>query len=252
MVIAVLVCINASDKTACNCRVAGGVILAELEVSVSAERQNCTEYTKIWQQDWENPRVYGRVKSSYEKQKIIFNTVFLLLGLSWQSMAFFMGSESRRCYRGYWECGQTLGFCRESHWCSLFYLGESAIIWYMMRSYGEAHLKKTFCFLFIGGLFFWSCITPSASGGQPMQIYYMKKEKASFRWQRSYWWSLRSHISLYWWWSSRHCSFWKRLPSSVSGGDPSGLLSGTGTEYLLCYFYDRACVSSGSCQKFFW
>jgi len=25
--------------------------------------------------------------------------------------------------------------------------------------------------------FFFSCITPSASGGQPAQIYYMKKEK---------------------------------------------------------------------------
>lgn len=57
-----------------------------------------------------------------------------------------------------------------------FIWGESIIIWYMMRSFG-IHLKKRICFLFSSVGFFFSCITPSASGGQPMQIYYMKKEK---------------------------------------------------------------------------
>lgn len=54
-------------------------------------------------------------------------------------------------------------------WC------ESIIIWYMMHSYG-IQLKKRMCFLFSSAGFFFSCITPSASGGQPMQIYYMKRE----------------------------------------------------------------------------
>lgn len=58
----------------------------------------------------------------------------------------------------------------------LFIWGESIIIWYMMRSYG-IKLKKSICFLFSSVGFFYSCVTPSASGGQPMQIYYMKKEK---------------------------------------------------------------------------
>lgn len=57
-----------------------------------------------------------------------------------------------------------------------FIWGESIIIWYMMRSF-QIHLKKRICFLFSSVGFFFSCITPSASGGQPMQIYYMKKEK---------------------------------------------------------------------------
>lgn len=55
-------------------------------------------------------------------------------------------------------------------WC------ESIIIWYMMRSF-HIRLKKRICFLFSAVGFFFSCITPSATGGQPMQIYYMKKEK---------------------------------------------------------------------------
>ncbi len=61
--------------------------------------------------------------------------------------------------------------------CVLFFIwGESIIIWYMMRSYGIS-LKKRICFLFSSVGFFFSCVTPSASGGQPMQIYFMKKEK---------------------------------------------------------------------------
>ena len=63
--------------------------------------------------------------------------------------------------------------------CVVFFIwGESIIIWYMMRSSG-IQLKKRTCFLFSSVGFFFSCITPSASGGQPMQIYYMKKEKIS-------------------------------------------------------------------------
>lgn len=58
----------------------------------------------------------------------------------------------------------------------LFIWGESIIIWYMMCSYG-IRLKKRICFLFSSVGFFFSCVTPSASGGQPMQIYFMKKER---------------------------------------------------------------------------
>ena len=59
---------------------------------------------------------------------------------------------------------------------TFFIWGESIIIWYMMRTF-QIHLKKWICFLFSSVGFFFSCITPSATGGQPMQIYYMKKEK---------------------------------------------------------------------------
>ena len=49
---------------------------------------------------------------------------------------------------------------------------------YMMHTLG-IKLKKWTCFLFSSVGFFFSCITPSATGGQPAQIYYMKKEKIS-------------------------------------------------------------------------
>ena len=58
----------------------------------------------------------------------------------------------------------------------VFIWGESIIIWHMLDSYG-IRLKKRICFLFSSVGFFFSCVTPSASGGQPMQIYFMKKEQ---------------------------------------------------------------------------
>lgn len=58
----------------------------------------------------------------------------------------------------------------------LFIYGESFIIRYLLRVIGIREKSFT-CFLYSCVGFFFSCITPSASGGQPMQIYYMKKNK---------------------------------------------------------------------------
>ena len=56
-----------------------------------------------------------------------------------------------------------------------YVLIESGIITYMLRSLGHK-VKSTHGLLysFIG--YFFSCITPSASGGQPAQVYYMFKD----------------------------------------------------------------------------
>ncbi|MCI5649774.1 MAG: YbhN family protein [Fusicatenibacter sp.] len=63
--------------------------------------------------------------------------------------------------------------------CVVFFIwGESIIIWYLLDSF-QISVRKSTCFLFSSVGFFFSCITPSASGGQPMQLYYMKKEKIS-------------------------------------------------------------------------
>lgn len=58
----------------------------------------------------------------------------------------------------------------------LFMIGESVIIFYMMRTLGEK-VRMSHCALYSFVGFFFSCITPSATGGQPMQIYYMKKDE---------------------------------------------------------------------------
>ena len=58
----------------------------------------------------------------------------------------------------------------------IFIWGESIIIHYMLGTLSIRTKKRT-CFQYSCIGFFFSCITPSASGGQPMQIYYMRKNK---------------------------------------------------------------------------
>lgn len=56
-----------------------------------------------------------------------------------------------------------------------FVAGEGCMIWYLLRGIGErTTLPRCVSYSFIG--FFFSGITPSATGGQPMQLYYMKRD----------------------------------------------------------------------------
>lgn len=56
---------------------------------------------------------------------------------------------------------------------------EGCMIWYLLRKIGEfPGLGKCICYSFLG--FFFSGITPSATGGQPAQLYYMKKDQISY------------------------------------------------------------------------
>lgn len=55
---------------------------------------------------------------------------------------------------------------------------ESVIIFYLMKSVKQkVRLGHCILYSFVG--FFFSCVTPSASGGQPAQIYFMKKDGLS-------------------------------------------------------------------------
>ena len=111
------------------------------------------------------------------RKKIIFNGVFLAVVFALTIYGVFHGEDLSSMMDAIHRA--------DKRWLipgialvAFFIWGESIIIWYMMRSSGIL-LKKRTCFLFSSVGFFFSCITPSASGGQPMQIYYMKKEKIS-------------------------------------------------------------------------
>lgn len=60
---------------------------------------------------------------------------------------------------------------------ALFFVSaEGVMIYYLLRSLdGKSSLLKCISYSFIG--FFYSGITPSATGGQPMQLYYMCRDK---------------------------------------------------------------------------
>lgn len=56
-----------------------------------------------------------------------------------------------------------------------FVAAEGVVLWYLFRIVGEkVSLWSNIKYSFVG--FFYSGITPSASGGQPMQLYYMAKD----------------------------------------------------------------------------
>ena len=110
-----------------------------------------------------------------DKKKMIFNVIFLLLVFAGTLYGVFEGENLEEIVRivktvnPIWLIPGVL--------CVVIFIwGESIIIFYMMQTLG-IKLKKWTCFLFSSVGFFFSCITPSATGGQPAQIYYMKKEK---------------------------------------------------------------------------
>lgn len=110
-----------------------------------------------------------------DKKKAIGNMVFLLVVFGLTIYGVFHGEDLGAMMQAIRQADVRWlipGIC-----LVLFFIwGESIIIWYMMRSF-RIYLKKRICFLFSSVGFFFSCITPSATGGQPMQIYYMNKEK---------------------------------------------------------------------------
>lgn len=109
------------------------------------------------------------------KKKAIGNTVFLFVVFGLTIYGVFHGEDLEAMMQAIRQADIRWllpGVC-----LVLFFIwGESIIIWYMMRSF-RIYLRKRICFLFSSVGFFFSCITPSATGGQPMQIYYMNKEK---------------------------------------------------------------------------
>lgn len=109
------------------------------------------------------------------KKKALLNAVFLITVFSLTMYLVFRGEDIHKIKAVIREAD--MSFLLIGMICVVFFiLGESLIIFYMMRSLG-AKVKMGHCALYSFVGFFFSCITPSATGGQPMQIYYMKKDR---------------------------------------------------------------------------
>lgn len=72
--------------------------------------------------------------------------------------------------------GMQKGYLLAAALIAVFFVSaEGILIWYLLRSIGDrASLFSCLKYSFTG--FFYSGITPSATGGQPMQLYYMSKD----------------------------------------------------------------------------
>ncbi len=109
--------------------------------------------------------------------KNVWNVLFLVLLIAVTLYAVFHNQDMNLLMQylksadiRYWGIGVILVIA--------FIQGESVIIYYLMKSLGE-NVKLSHCFLYSYIGFFFCLITPSASGGQPAQLYFMKKEGLS-------------------------------------------------------------------------
>ncbi|HEY8362319.1 MAG TPA: lysylphosphatidylglycerol synthase transmembrane domain-containing protein [Tissierellaceae bacterium] len=109
------------------------------------------------------------------RRKIILDILFLVLVFSITCYQIFHGQDLR-------EVIETIKYTNAKYWLLailgvIFYIGiECITIYYLMSSIGQK-VNIFNCFLYSSIGFFFSCITPSASGGQPAQIYFMRKDK---------------------------------------------------------------------------
>lgn len=109
-----------------------------------------------------------------QNKKNIFNVIFLIVvfGLTFYSL--FKNQEILQVI-------DSLSMAKSSYlWLGIlmviiFVCSESVILHYLLRKLDtKVSFSSCIKYSFIG--FFVSCITPSAGGGQPAQIYYMKKD----------------------------------------------------------------------------
>ena len=108
-------------------------------------------------------------------KKSIFNAVFVIAVFGFTMFAIFRGENLRDIFSKVIKASP--GYLFLGVICVILYIYiESDIIHYMLRSLGIKSKRFT-CFLYSGVGFFFSCITPASTGGQPAQIYYMKKSK---------------------------------------------------------------------------
>lgn len=106
--------------------------------------------------------------------KKIANALFLVLVFALTIWAVFRGENPREIAQGLAEVNPL--WLLPCIVCVVgFILGESVVIHHLMRSLGVGiRLSRCCLYSFIG--FFYSAITPSASGGQPMQVVAMRRD----------------------------------------------------------------------------
>lgn len=107
------------------------------------------------------------------KRGQIFNVLFLVLVIGLTFYGVFQGQDLDTLL-GQLSRANPLWLVAGVVCIILFIYGESFIIRYLLKLV-KIKAGSFTCFLYSCVGFFFSCITPSASGGQPMQVYYMKK-----------------------------------------------------------------------------
>lgn len=117
---------------------------------------------------------HGQEKDTAAVRKRLLEGAFFLAVMALSFYTVFHGQDVEKVRRALLNLSPyALG---AALFTALFFVSaEGIMIWYLLRSMdGRSGLLRCISYSFIG--FFYSGITPSATGGQPMQLYYMCKD----------------------------------------------------------------------------
>ena len=107
-------------------------------------------------------------------RKKIINALFLLLVFGLTLYTVFRGEDLNAVVEAI--MGVNHSYLLPAAACVIFFVFcESTVIHYMLSTL-NIKVNRRNCMLYSGVGFFFSAITPSASGGQPMQLYYMSND----------------------------------------------------------------------------
>ena len=111
---------------------------------------------------------------SGEKKKRILEAAFFLLVMGLTFYTFFHGQDLKEIRASILEVRPA--FLILAAFLSLFFISmEGVMIWYLLHFMNRT-CRMTRCISYSCIGFFYSGITPSATGGQPVQLYYMQKD----------------------------------------------------------------------------
>lgn len=116
----------------------------------------------------------NRTKGLAVNRKRVLEGAFFLAVMALSFYTIFHGQDMGRIRHALGRLSP-LSLCAATAVAIFFVSAEGIMIFYLLRSLnGRSSLGRCICYSFIG--FFYSGITPSATGGQPMQLYYMSKD----------------------------------------------------------------------------
>lgn len=119
----------------------------------------------------------NRVKGTAVDRKRVLEGAFFLVVMALSFYTIFQGQDMGRIRHALGRLSP-FALCAALGVALFFVSAEGIMIFYLLRSLnGHSRLGRCICYSFIG--FFYSGITPSATGGQPMQLYYMSKDRNS-------------------------------------------------------------------------
>ncbi len=119
----------------------------------------------------------GRDNGIQNSRKRVLEGAFFLLVMGLSFYTVFHGQDMEQVGSALRKLSP-VALCLALLTALFFVSAEGIMIWYLLRSMnGKSGVLKCISYSFIG--FFYSGITPSATGGQPMQLYYMCKDKNS-------------------------------------------------------------------------